>query len=112
MGLPRAPSPHTPDFPPAAGASTPATLAGGYAKRARGAPEEAPALPPQAAEEAVTGKRPRLVWSPALHARFVDAVTHLGIKAAVPKTIMQARVRGCANAASHRRARGTATRTC
>ncbi|MDA9099255.1 Myb family transcription factor, partial [bacterium] len=33
-------------------------------------------------------KRPRLVWTPALHKRFVDAVTHLGVKHAVPKTIM------------------------
>lgn len=34
-------------------------------------------------------KRPRLVWTPPLHKRFVDAVSHLGIKNAVPKTIMQ-----------------------
>ena len=34
-------------------------------------------------------KRPRLVWTPPLHKRFVDAVAHLGIKNAVPKTIMQ-----------------------
>ncbi|KAJ4971556.1 hypothetical protein NE237_004655 [Protea cynaroides] len=34
-------------------------------------------------------KRPRLVWTPQLHKRFVDAVAHLGIKNAVPKTIMQ-----------------------
>jgi SHAQKYF class myb-like DNA-binding protein len=34
-------------------------------------------------------KRPRLVWTPQLHRRFVDVVAHLGIKAAVPKTIMQ-----------------------
>lgn len=36
-----------------------------------------------------TAKRPRLVWTPQLHKRFVDVVTHLGIKKAVPKTIMQ-----------------------
>lgn len=36
-----------------------------------------------------TLKRPRLVWTPQLHKRFVDAVGHLGIKNAVPKTIMQ-----------------------
>ncbi|XWS53096.1 hypothetical protein CRYUN_Cryun11dG0128400 [Craigia yunnanensis] len=36
-----------------------------------------------------TLKRPRLVWTPQLHKRFVDVVTHLGIKHAVPKTIMQ-----------------------
>lgn len=34
-------------------------------------------------------KRPRLVWTPQLHKRFVDVVVHLGIKNAVPKTIMQ-----------------------
>ncbi|XP_058109554.1 transcription factor PCL1-like [Magnolia sinica] len=35
-----------------------------------------------------TLKRPRLVWTPQLHKRFVDVVAHLGIKSAVPKTIM------------------------
>ncbi|KAK8946572.1 Two-component response regulator ARR1 [Platanthera zijinensis] len=40
-------------------------------------------------ETARTLKRPRLVWTPQLHKRFVDAVAHLGIKNAVPKTIMQ-----------------------
>ncbi|GAA0143166.1 hypothetical protein LIER_03915 [Lithospermum erythrorhizon] len=40
-------------------------------------------------EQARTLKRPRLVWTPQLHKRFVDAVAHLGIKNAVPKTIMQ-----------------------
>ncbi|KAL1813458.1 hypothetical protein ACET3Z_023523 [Daucus carota] len=39
-------------------------------------------------EPARTLKRPRLVWTPQLHKRFVDAVAHLGIKNAVPKTIM------------------------
>lgn len=34
-------------------------------------------------------KRPRLVWTPNLHKRFVDVVDHIGIKNAVPKTIMQ-----------------------
>jgi SHAQKYF class myb-like DNA-binding protein len=38
---------------------------------------------------AATSKRPRLVWTPQLHKRFVDVVAHLGIKNAVPKTIMQ-----------------------
>lgn len=36
-----------------------------------------------------TLKRPRLVWTPQLHKRFVEAVAQLGIKNAVPKTIMQ-----------------------
>ncbi|XP_040375749.1 transcription factor PCL1-like [Oryza brachyantha] len=34
-------------------------------------------------------KRARLVWTPQLHKRFVDVVAHLGMKNAVPKTIMQ-----------------------
>ncbi|XP_008785551.1 transcription factor PCL1-like isoform X2 [Phoenix dactylifera] len=34
-------------------------------------------------------KRPRLVWTAQLHKRFIDVVSHLGIKNAVPKTIMQ-----------------------
>ncbi|XP_022874875.1 transcription factor PCL1-like [Olea europaea var. sylvestris] len=38
---------------------------------------------------AKTLKRPRLVWTPQLHKRFVDVVAHLGLKNAVPKTIMQ-----------------------
>lgn len=36
-----------------------------------------------------TLKRPRLVWTPQLHKRFIEVVAHLGIKGAVPKTIMQ-----------------------
>lgn len=40
-------------------------------------------------QAARTLKRPRLVWTPELHKRFVEAVAHLGIKNAVPKTIMQ-----------------------
>lgn len=36
-----------------------------------------------------SSKRPRLVWTPQLHKRFVDVVAHLGMKNAVPKTIMQ-----------------------
>lgn len=36
-----------------------------------------------------TLKRQRLVWTPQLHKRFVDVVAYLGIKNAVPKTIMQ-----------------------
>ncbi|XP_062232367.1 transcription factor PCL1-like [Phragmites australis] len=40
-------------------------------------------------ESSAATKRPRLVWTPQLHKRFVDVVAHLGIKKAVPKTIMQ-----------------------
>ncbi|GER25967.1 homeodomain-like superfamily protein [Striga asiatica] len=49
----------------------------------------AAAAAPGSDEPARTLKRPRLVWTPQLHKRFVDAVAHLGIKNAVPKTIMQ-----------------------
>ena len=40
-------------------------------------------------------KRPRLVWTPKLHTRFVAAVEQLGLRNAVPKTIMQVRARAC-----------------
>ncbi|KAI3830272.1 hypothetical protein L1987_04409 [Smallanthus sonchifolius] len=50
---------------------------------------DSPELGAGADEPARTLKRPRLVWTPQLHKRFVDAVAHLGIKNAVPKTIMQ-----------------------
>lgn len=40
-------------------------------------------------DQSRTGKRPRLVWTAQLHKRFVEVVAHLGIKNAVPKTIMQ-----------------------
>ncbi|KAG7534841.1 Homeobox-like domain superfamily [Arabidopsis thaliana x Arabidopsis arenosa] len=59
---------------------------------------EAAAVEESTAEEGDSGtedasgktlKRPRLVWTPQLHKRFVDVVAHLGIKNAVPKTIMQ-----------------------
>ncbi|XP_075506222.1 transcription factor PCL1-like [Primulina tabacum] len=40
-------------------------------------------------EAAKTLKRPRLVWTPQLHKRFVEVVAYLGLKNAVPKTIMQ-----------------------
>ncbi len=44
-------------------------------------------------EQARALKRPRLVWTAKLHKRFVEAVEQLGLKNAVPKTIMQARAR-------------------
>ncbi|KAK9824185.1 hypothetical protein WJX72_008403 [[Myrmecia] bisecta] len=34
-------------------------------------------------------KKPRMAWTPELHARFLNAVNHLGVKNAVPKTILQ-----------------------
>lgn len=61
-------------------------------RRTDSAAEEADSAARTAGEEdqaARTLKRPRLVWTPQLHKRFVDVVTHLGIKNAVPKTIMQ-----------------------
>ena len=40
--------------------------------------------------EGLTGrKRPRMVWTPALHSSFVAAVQVLGVETAVPKAIMQ-----------------------
>ncbi|KAI3772299.1 hypothetical protein L6452_03481 [Arctium lappa] len=36
-----------------------------------------------------SSKRSRLVWTPQLHKRFVEVVARLGVKNAVPKTIMQ-----------------------
>lgn len=44
---------------------------------------------PASSNEDPNAKRARLVWTPQLHKRFVEAVGHLGIKSAVPKTIMQ-----------------------
>ncbi|KAF6257170.1 Homeodomain-like protein, partial [Scenedesmus sp. NREL 46B-D3] len=35
------------------------------------------------------GKKARLIWTPALHARFLAAVQQLGIANAVPKTILR-----------------------
>jgi SHAQKYF class myb-like DNA-binding protein len=63
-------------------------------------------------ESAQTLKRPRLVWTPQLHKRFVDVVAHLGIKNAMPKTIMQLMsVDGLTreNVASHPTSRSTAS---
>ncbi|KAL5991822.1 PHO85 cyclin-1 [Asimina triloba] len=68
---------------------------GSDSKKARCQPEAAEeadyALRAENFEDASarTLKRPRLVWTPQLHKRFVDVVAHLGIKNAVPKTIMQ-----------------------
>ncbi|RCV29235.1 hypothetical protein SETIT_5G468100v2 [Setaria italica] len=60
---------------------------GGSAAAAAGRGDEADSS--AAATTANNSKRPRLVWTPQLHKRFVDVVAHLGIKNAVPKTIMQ-----------------------
>ncbi|KAF5802305.1 putative transcription factor MYB-HB-like family [Helianthus annuus] len=40
-------------------------------------------------DPARTRRRPRIVWTPQLHKRFVDAVAYLGFNNAVPKTVMQ-----------------------
>lgn len=40
-------------------------------------------------KESKSGKKARLIWTPELHARFLNAVNHLGVKNAVPKTILQ-----------------------
>eukprot|EP00898_Chlorokybus_atmophyticus_P000840 jgi/Chlat1/1757/Chrsp134S02084 len=44
---------------------------------------------PSGAQSDSALKRARLVWTPQLHKRFVNAVAHLGINNAVPKMIMQ-----------------------
>ncbi|XP_020585843.1 transcription factor PCL1-like [Phalaenopsis equestris] len=67
------PLPPPPEFSTATLSTTPESISTGYADD-----EPARAL-----------KKPRLVWTPELHKRFVDAVAHLGVKNAVPKTIMQ-----------------------
>jgi len=36
-----------------------------------------------------TGKKPRMIWTPELHQRFVDAVNELGVDEAVPKKIRE-----------------------
>ncbi|CAI7860478.1 unnamed protein product, partial [Closterium sp. NIES-53] len=36
-----------------------------------------------------TAKKPRLVWTAELHSRFMSAVNHLGVKNAVPTTILK-----------------------
>lgn len=38
---------------------------------------------------AYTFKHPCLLWTPKIHKRFVDVVSHLGVNVAVPKIIMQ-----------------------
>ncbi|XXG66302.1 hypothetical protein AAC387_Pa05g3814 [Persea americana] len=58
-------------------------------KGRRSGAEEADSAAAVDEQSARTLKRPRLVWTPQLHKRFVDVVAHLGIKNAVPKTIMQ-----------------------
>ena len=68
-------------FHPQAGAA-------GHARGDEGADSSA-AIGGAATNNANSSKRPRLVWTPQLHKRFVDVVAHLGIKNAVPKTIMQ-----------------------
>ena len=50
-------------------------------------------------------KRPRLVWTPKLHQRFVEAVEQLGLKNAVPKTIMQVHPLPCGTCAWCRNSR-------
>ncbi|WOL14914.1 transcription factor PCL1-like [Canna indica] len=55
--------------------------------------ETEPSVPlpddPRVDPSARNPKRPRLAWTPQLHKRFIDVVAHLGVKNAVPKTIMQ-----------------------
>jgi hypothetical protein len=37
-------------------------------------------------------KKTRLVWTPELHTRFLFAVEQIGLRTAVPRTILQARI--------------------
>ena len=56
----------------------------------RGATRDRPDDEPSSGVSASrASKKPRLVWTPELHMRFMNAVNHLGIKHAVPKTILQ-----------------------
>lgn len=61
-------------------------------------PSSSPPLPPPSPEfidsgrpdkQALPARRPRLMWTPELHKRFLDALTHLGLENAVPKKILQ-----------------------
>uniref|UniRef100_A0A061R2D3 Two-component response regulator arr1 n=1 Tax=Tetraselmis sp. GSL018 TaxID=582737 RepID=A0A061R2D3_9CHLO len=68
----------------------------GYRKQQPGkrSSQERPQPPPAAKKDSGENttqalKRPRLVWTDQLHKRFEDAVNQLGLKNAVPKTIMQ-----------------------
>merc|ERR1712162_20168 len=45
--------------------------------------------PKKGKQGAPKSNRNRLVWNDELHRRFMNAVNHLGLDAAVPKTIMQ-----------------------
>ena len=55
----------------------------------RGATRDRPDDEPAGVSASRTSKKPRLVWTPELHMRFMNAVNHLGIMHAVPKTILQ-----------------------
>ena len=79
--------------PAVAGPAAPTNGAGGGPGPApQSLPGTAPANPAaggKAAGGATPVKRPRLVWTQALHQRFVEAVKSLGDRKAVPKNIMQ-----------------------
>ena len=69
---------------------TPATAAGTAAMPAVENPlERAAGGAPAKANNPPAAKPPRLVWTKALHQRFVEAVEKLGERKAVPKSIMQ-----------------------
>ena len=86
-GQPAAPAP-PPSAPPPA-----SPLLAAAAAAAVASPSLKPAAGSAASDaggggEGGKAKRARLVWTPALHQRFLDAVAKLGEEAAVPKTIM------------------------
>lgn len=77
----------------AAAADDPIVLDGDDAENGTAAlSDESSCLPPENSGDDHSNrtlKRPRLVWTAQLHKRFIDAVAHLGISNAVPKSIMQ-----------------------
>lgn len=52
-----------------------------------------PATPHHTIVERGCQKKTRLVWTPELHTRFLFAVEQLGLRTAVPRTILQVRTR-------------------
>ncbi|BAF06697.1 Os01g0844900 [Oryza sativa Japonica Group] len=54
-----------------------------------GGNDDAPAAAAAGGGGGRCGKKARMVWTPELHHRFVEAVAHLGEKGAVPKAIVR-----------------------
>lgn len=58
-------------------------------REGEGETEDAAAFGSGACRGGRPGKKTRMVWTPELHHRFVEAVAHLGDKGAVPKAIVR-----------------------